>query len=271
MFQERLISSVVIVALIFGSMYIGGWVWTGLVMLLILGAQKEYADMMKVKGYKVPLPLLQILAVLMVGIQSYNIGIISELAIVLSFVAMVTWLISTQDDFANYAYGLVGYMMLAWSLSFLVCLENIYEGWWITLLAFLVVWTTDAGAYCIGMLIGKHKMAPVISPKKSWEGAIGGTLCCLLAVNVYNDLFLQYPWWFMTVLALVCSVLGQIGDLLESWLKRWVGVKDSGDLIPGHGGLMDRFDSMVLVAPLLYYLLVLYHSVEIYFDYWNIF
>lgn len=265
MFQERVLSSVAIVALIFTGMFIGGWLWVGLVMLLILGAQKEYADMLRLKGYNVPLPLLSILAVVMVGMQNYNIGIISELALVISFVALIVWLISTQDDFANYAYGLVGYIMLAWALSFLVCLENIYEGWLITLLAFLIVWTTDAGAYCIGMLIGKHKMAPVISPKKSWEGAIGGTLCCLIVVSLYNHFLLQYPWWFVALVALFCSVVGQVGDLLESWLKRWVGVKDSGDLIPGHGGLMDRFDSMVMVAPTLYYLLVLYHSISIYF------
>ena len=118
MFQERVLSSVVIVALIFAGMFVGGWLWVGLVMLLILGAQKEYADMLLLKGYVVPLPLLSILAVVMVGMQNYNIGIISELALVISFVALIVWLISTQDDFANYAYGLVGYMMLAWALSF---------------------------------------------------------------------------------------------------------------------------------------------------------
>ena len=264
MFGERVFSSVLIVALIFGGLYIGGWVWLGLVMLLILGELKEYADILKKRGHRVPLPLLSILAVLMVGMQSYNIGIISEFALVVSFMAMVVWLISTQDDFANYAYGLVGYMMLAWAPSFLVCLQNMAEGWRITLLAFLIVWATDAGAYCIGMLWGRHKLAPVISPKKSWEGAIGGTLCCMLVLLFYNYFFLHYAWWFIILLALLCSVAGQVGDLLESWLKRWAGVKDSGDLIPGHGGLMDRFDSMLLVAPLLYYLLILYHSIAIY-------
>ena len=108
-------------------------------------------------------------------------------------------------------------------------------------------------------------MAPVISPKKSWEGAIGGVLCCLLAVSVYNELVLDYTWRFVLAAALICSFFGQIGDLLESWLKRWAGFKDSGHLIPGHGGLMDRFDSLMLVAPLLYYLLIIYHSISIYF------
>ena len=91
MFQERVLSSVVIVALIFAGMFVGGWLWVGLVMLLILGAQKEYADMLLLKGYVVPLPLLSILAVVMVGMQNYNIGIISELALVISFVALIVW------------------------------------------------------------------------------------------------------------------------------------------------------------------------------------
>lgn len=265
MFKERVMSSVVIVLLIFAGMYIGGLAWVGLVTLLVLGALKEYADMMKEKGFSVPLPLLWLLAIIMVALQYYNIGIISELALLVSFVAMVVWLVTTQEEFSSFAYGLVGYIMVAWTLSFLVCLENIYEGWWIAMLAFLIVWTTDAGAYCVGMLIGKHKMAPVISPKKTWEGSVGGILVCLLVVCVYNLLFLHYNTPFMLLTAFLCSIAGQIGDLLESWLKRWVGVKDSGNVIPGHGGLMDRFDSMMLVAPILYYILVLYHSISIYF------
>lgn len=267
MFKDRVISGAFIVGLAVIGMYLGGWVWTALVGLLVLGELKEYADMMRIKGYRIPFPLLAALAVLMVGLQSYNIGIISELGLVISFVVMVTWLISTQDDFANFAYGLVGYMMIAWALSFLVCLENMEDAWLLTLAAFLIVWTTDSGAYCVGMLIGRHKMAPVISPKKSWEGAIGGTLICVAALAVYNQYVLHYDMWFVVIMALIGSVAGQVGDLVESWLKRWVGVKDASDLIPGHGGLMDRFDSMALVAPVVYYLVILYQSISIYFDF----
>lgn len=265
MFKDRLISGALIVALAVFGMYMGGWVWTALVALLILGELKEYSDMMRVQGRRIPFPLLAILSVMMVGLQTYNIGIISEFGLVISFVAMVTWLITTQDDFANFAYGLVGYMMIAWALSFLVCLENMEDAWLLTLAAFLIVWTTDSGAYCVGMLIGKHKMAPVISPKKSWEGAIGGTLICVAVLSLYNAYFLHYQAWFVVAMALIGSVAGQVGDLVESWLKRWVGVKDASDLIPGHGGLMDRFDSMALVAPVVYYLVVLYQSISIFF------
>lgn len=265
MFKDRVISGALIVALAVVGMYMGGWVWTALVALLILGELKEYSDMMRVQGRRIPFPLLAILAVMMVGLQTYNNGIISEFGLVISFVAMVTWLITTQDDFANFAYGLVGYMMIAWALSFLVCLENMEDAWLLTLAAFLIVWTTDSGAYCVGMLIGKHKMAPVISPKKSWEGAIGGTLICVAALSLYNAYVLHYQAWFVVAMALIGSVAGQVGDLVESWLKRWVGVKDASDLIPGHGGLMDRFDSMALVAPVVYYLVVLYQSITIFF------
>ncbi|MBQ3180206.1 MAG: phosphatidate cytidylyltransferase [Firmicutes bacterium] len=266
MFWERVVSSIVIVAVLFGGMYVGGLAWTALVGLLILGALKEYADMMKLKGYPQPLWLLWLLAVLVVVMQSYHIGIISEMAVLVAFVSLVLWLVTTQEEFSRFAFALVGYMMIAWSLSFLICLENIYEGWWVCLLAFLITWSTDAGAYCVGMLFGRHQMAPVISPKKSWEGAVGGVLITMLVVSLYNFFFLHYDALFMLVLALFCSIAGQIGDLTESWMKRWVGIKDSGNLIPGHGGLLDRFDSMMLLAPILYYLLILYHSIEIYFN-----
>lgn len=265
MFLQRVISSFGIVLILGAGMFLGGWVWLGLITLVAVGAIKEYADMLAGKGYKLPLPLLMGLTFLMVALQSYNIGIISELGLLIAFISMIVWLVTTQDVFANFAFGFVGYMMISWTLSFLLCLESMGNGWHLTLLAFLIVWATDAGAYCVGMLFGRHKMAPVISPKKSWEGAVAGVLCCLLAVIVYNELVLDYTWRFVLATALICSVFGQIGDLLESWLKRWAGVKDSGNLIPGHGGLMDRFDSMMLVAPLLYYLLIIYHSISIYF------
>ena len=265
MFIERVISSLGIVLVLGAGMFLGGWVWLLLVTLVMMGALKEYADMLMTKGYKVPLPLMIILAILMVGMQSYNIGIISELALLIAFISMIVWLVTTQDVFANFAFGFIGYMMIVWTLSFLLCLETMGEGWRLTQFAFLIVLSTDAGAYCVGILFGRHKMAPVISPKKSWEGAIGGVLCCLLAVSIYNELVLDYTWRFVLAAALICSFFGQIGDLLESWLKRWAGFKDSGHLIPGHGGLMDRFDSLMLVAPLLYYLLIIYHSISIYF------
>lgn len=123
------------------------------------------------------------------------------------------------------------------------------------LFAMLIVWLTDSGAYMIGKQIGKHKLAPRISPNKTWEGSIGGTVAATIILAVYLWFFpVGYSWVIMVGLTLILSIIGQFGDLIESALKRFYGVKDSGKILPGHGGILDRFDSMLLVMPCLYLL-----------------
>lgn len=123
------------------------------------------------------------------------------------------------------------------------------------LFAMLIVWLTDSGAYMIGKQIGKHKLAPRISPNKTWEGSIGGTVTATIILAVYLWFFpVGYSWVVMVGLTLILSIIGQFGDLIESALKRFYGVKDSGKILPGHGGILDRFDSMLLVMPCLYLL-----------------
>lgn len=114
---------------------------------------------------------------------------------------------------------------------------------------FIFTWINDSGAYCTGVLFGKHRLFERISPKKSWEGSIGGGVFCLIAAAVmaqYFD-FLSLTEWLG--LALVVVVFGTWGDLVESLMKRTIGIKDSGNILPGHGGMLDRFDSTLLAVP----------------------
>lgn len=129
------------------------------------------------------------------------------------------------------------------------------DGFTTLLFGMLIVWLTDSGAYIIGKQFGKHKLAPRISPNKTWEGSIGGTLAATIILAVYLWFFpVGYDWGVMVILTLLLSIIGQFGDLIESALKRFYGVKDSGNILPGHGGILDRFDSMLLVMPCLYLL-----------------
>lgn len=119
----------------------------------------------------------------------------------------------------------------------------------------LVVWITDSGAYMVGRQIGKNKLAPKISPNKTWEGSIGGTLAATIILAIYLYFFhVGGAWLPMVLLTIVLSIFGQFGDLIESSLKRFYGVKDSGKILPGHGGILDRFDSMLVVMPMLHLL-----------------
>lgn len=118
---------------------------------------------------------------------------------------------------------------------------------------FLFIWLYDTGAYCFGMMLGRHRLFERISPKKSWEGVIGGVIACIAgayATHYWFDEFFQVPeltiWVGMSV---VIAVFATFGDLVESLIKRTVGVKDSGNILPGHGGILDRIDSLLLVAP----------------------
>ena len=125
-------------------------------------------------------------------------------------------------------------------------------------LIFISAWATDTFAYFAGRALGKHKLCPKISPKKTVEGAIGGTLGCIICVSIYaflcgkyNDLGVNYT--SAVIFAVLTAVFSQLGDLAASCIKREYGVKDYGNLIPGHGGILDRFDSTLLISPLVYY------------------
>ncbi len=131
------------------------------------------------------------------------------------------------------------------------------DGWITILYALLVVWSTDIGAYQIGKMYGKNKLAPAISPNKTIEGSIGGILAAIIVSILY---FILYPtttyfhhnFFAMLVFTVIFSIVGQLGDLVESAYKRHYNVKDSGKLLPGHGGILDRFDSLLFVFPMMH-------------------
>ncbi|KRL04271.1 phosphatidate cytidylyltransferase [Liquorilactobacillus oeni] len=119
----------------------------------------------------------------------------------------------------------------------------------------LTVWATDTGAYMVGRKFGKNKLAPHISPNKTWEGSIGGVIVALIVGIIFN---LYFPQKFslvpMIFISLILAVVAQLGDLVESALKRYYGVKDSGKILPGHGGILDRFDSLLFVLPFAHFM-----------------
>ena len=117
--------------------------------------------------------------------------------------------------------------------------------------AFVIIWSTDTFAYLIGRKIGKHKLWPVISPNKTWEGSIGAVICAVILAAVYVNLApVGGDKTTLIIGSFFLSIVGQMGDLVESAYKRFYGVKDSGKILPGHGGILDRFDSTLFVLPI---------------------
>ena len=190
---------------------------------------------------------------------------------VLEFVFLLIMFLIMLSDHDNVKFqetALVSFVsfLVPLSISTIVLLQKKYEfGVYYVVLVLLIPWISDAGAYFVGSAFGKHKMAPKISPKKSWEGFFGGLATAIIAVLVVG---FGYPWWVETILndtasftvniplliliAVIGTVLGVIGDFSASLLKRQCMVKDFGSILPGHGGIMDRFDSVLFVAPFFY-------------------
>lgn len=129
-------------------------------------------------------------------------------------------------------------------------------------LAFLCSWGCDTCAYCVGMLIGRHKMAPILSPKKSIEGAVGGVVGAVILGAVFGQILLQEVFQYPAIICgMICGVgalISMIGDLAASAIKRNYQIKDYGTLIPGHGGILDRFDSVIFTAPVIYYTILFF-------------
>ena len=141
--------------------------------------------------------------------------------------------------------------------SSMVIIRDLPHGEFYLYFIFIGAWITDTFAYFTGMLFGKHKLIPAVSPKKTIEGSIGGTIFCMIFFIGYGVLVnhlsgASISLWIVAAAGLVAAIVSQIGDLSMSVIKRTHGIKDYGNLIPGHGGILDRFDSMIFVAPIVY-------------------
>jgi phosphatidate cytidylyltransferase len=175
------------------------------------------------------------------------------------FLFLLYSLVSHKDvssSIINVGIWVFGFLYIPFLLSYLVLVRELEDGQWWLFFLFAVIWGNDTFAYYIGGLFGKHKLSPIISPKKTVEGALGGLFGGSGAALLFHYLvFNGISVLSLIILAIFLSIIGQIGDLFESLIKRSVGAKDSGFIIPGHGGILDRIDSVIFSLPILYYYL----------------
>jgi phosphatidate cytidylyltransferase len=182
-----------------------------------------------------------------------NQGVVAALVVL----SLMVGLFARQElatSLQSVAFTLLGVFYVSWLFSYVLLLRLLSDGPNYVLYIFGVVWLGDAAALMVGTLIGRHKLAPSISPGKTIEGAVGGLLGSLCGATL-GGLWLLGPFTLAQCLAIGCmlAVLGQLGDLSESFLKRSAGIKDSGVVIPGHGGILDKVDGILFGAPALYY------------------
>lgn len=277
---QRLLFGVIGAVMLLGCVWYSVWTFAAFFGLVQMRMLWEFYRMMRVAGYK-PAALLGggISLLIFAGILGVTvfahltdealpvaaadfhlagsavIGVVILLPVVLIMREMYAWPRVNQqiNPFANVGINLLGLLYVSLPMSFLSLVAYGPVGYdYRRILALLfLVWSSDIGAYAAGKTFGKHKLAPKISPGKTWEGAIGGFLLTLAMGWAMGYLLPELSLTYRLVVAGVVAVFGPLGDLAESMLKRSVGVKDSGRIMPGHGGLLDRFDAFLFILPVL--------------------
>ena len=230
-----------------------------MVLTIIFLATKEYVKILEHKGFYPSFKVMlfaELLLAWVAYVQRFDL-----VAVVLSFCAICSfmWVLfcGRQPYIANVATTLLGMVYCGWFPLHLIFLRNLHcerfdSGLGFVVLMFTAILLTDIGCYYIGTKFGKHKLAPVISPNKTIEGSLGGVFFAVIGAVIVGQFF-ALEWYLAVLAGLLCTAFAQIGDLSESLIKRDAGVKDSGHSLPGHGGFLDRTDSLIFTIPMMYY------------------
>ncbi len=262
-FYKRAVSTFILGPLALYLIYLGGWYYFVPLAFVIILAAIEYSKMLERLGWRLPLAIL-VPAVLaqLIAAQWPNLGI-STPALAVSLLVAALYALRLYEKApkgvvtAEWAAMVAGVMVLGWMGGHFFLLRGLgaaAASW--TMLVMVCTWVADSAAYVFGTRFGKHKMAPRLSPNKSWEGYVAGILVGT-ATTVALAYFLELHVLIALVLALLITIVSTAGDLAISLLKREAGVKDSGRMLPGHGGALDRIDSLLWSVTIAYYVLAL--------------
>ena len=245
----------------------GGFWLAALVLVIVFYASKEYTEILRHKGFLPSLKIMLVSSAIFACLAYFNRFNLIPLAFTISATMAFMWVLfrGRQPYIANVATTLLGFVYCGWFPLHLLFLRNMggnIDGWIIPsplgagycLLILFAVLVTDTFCYIVGCRWGKNKLSPVISPNKTIEGSLGGTTMCMI-FSLGIGIAIGLPWYHATILGLLIAVFAQIGDLCESMIKRDAGVKDSSNILPGHGGFLDRTDSYILTIPVVYYYL----------------
>lgn len=270
MFVTRLISGIVLVIIALLTMGLGGMPLAGILLAISLVAYRELTKALKVATDDKKLNLLEIIG--SIGVVAYYVGIVFSdskeillMCIVGVFMAIMFVYVMTFPKYRaeQIVAAFFAFMYAPVMLSFVYLTRNCPNGGYMVWMILISSWGCDTCAYVVGKLIGKHKIFPILSPKKSLEGCIGGVAGAAVIGGIYGHFFVEGVFPDQTVagiIAFICAVgavMSMVGDLAASAIKRNHEIKDYGTLIPGHGGIMDRFDSMIVTAPMIYFLTIL--------------
>jgi phosphatidate cytidylyltransferase len=269
MLRSRVLVVVVLLPIGLAIIYLGGWAFAAFVALVLGLAGWEYSSLFRASGIR-PAEVLVVagaalfpLARLYNGFESAP-WLISLLILVTMAYHLVDYERGRDQAATDFAVTLAGAFYLGWLGAYLVSLRSLSDGAWWLLLVLPSVWLADSGAYFIGRAYGRRKLSPRLSPKKTWEGYLGGILA-----GVLGTAGLVYLWRIWAgpdfaisplqgaLLGLLLGVVPTLGDLGESMIKRQTGMKDSGKILPGHGGVFDRIDSWLWAAVIGYYFILL--------------
>jgi phosphatidate cytidylyltransferase len=258
MLLPRLLTALVAIPMVVFLIHWGGLTYSIFIIAITVLALYEYGLILALGGLEV-----QRLNLILGG-AALATGLILGAPQGLVLSAWLSWvltreLLSSRRCLGRIALTLLGAVLLGWMPAHLALIRDLRpHGERITFMFYFSVWAMDSAAYFMGHLLGRHQLAPKLSPKKSWEGAVAGFIAAMgmvLVFRAFSPEMISKPR--ALVLGLLIGVGGQLSDLVESMIKRAVGAKDSGALLPGHGGVMDRFDSFILSAPAVYYCLAL--------------
>jgi len=254
-FTQRLLSAIVLIPLVVGATYAGGVWFFAIIVFAASIAGYEFFHLMRLSGYKPSCFVGLVLIWLLLVDARYPAWQLARPALTGVIVLSLSWQMFKKDSATptvDWALTMAGALYLGWIAGHFISLRDSPRGFEWMVLTLLSTWGADTGAYFIGLSLGRHKFFPRLSPKKTWEGTIGGWFCGI-AVTLLVGRCIGLGFAHSLALGALVSAFLPLGDLAVSMMKRQAGVKDTSGLIPGHGGMLDRIDSLLFAVVVVYY------------------